>query len=77
MTDFCKEIFIIYYYNSLSLIKNEKNMINQKLSILIILYERKLKIIKCLEKSLNFKIIIIDNANDKFLKNEIIKKKNI
>ena len=24
ITDFCKDIFIIYYYNSLSLIKNEK-----------------------------------------------------
>ena len=50
-------------------------MINQKLSILIILYEEKLEtIIKCLEKIKDFKIIIIDNANDKFLKNEILKK---
>ena len=50
-------------------------MKNQKLSILIILYEEKLEtIIKCLEKIKDFKIIIIDNANDKFLKSEIIKK---
>ena len=50
-------------------------MLNQKLSILIILYEEKLEtIIKCLEKIKDFKIIIIDNANDKFLKNEIVKK---
>jgi N-acetylglucosaminyl-diphospho-decaprenol L-rhamnosyltransferase len=50
-------------------------MINQKLSILIILYEENLEIInKCLEKIKDFKIIIIDNANNKSLKNEIIKK---
>ena len=50
-------------------------MINQKLSILIILYEEKLEIIsKCLEKIKDFKIIIIDNANNKSLKDEIIKK---
>jgi N-acetylglucosaminyl-diphospho-decaprenol L-rhamnosyltransferase len=49
-------------------------MINQKLSILIILYEENLEIInKCLEKIKDFKIIIIDNANDKSLKKEIIK----
>ena len=49
-------------------------MINQKLSILIILYEENLEIInKCLEKIKDFKVIIIDNANDKSLKNEIIK----
>ena len=50
-------------------------MINQKLSILIILYEENLEIInKCLEKIKDFKIIIIDNANNNSLKNEIIKK---
>jgi hypothetical protein len=50
-------------------------MINQKLSILIILYEEKLEIIsKCLEKIKDFKIIIIDNANNKSLKDEIINK---
>ena len=49
-------------------------MINQKLSILIILYEENLEIInKCLEKIKDFKVIIIDNANNKSLKNEIIK----
>ena len=50
-------------------------MINQKLSILIILYEENLEIInKCLEKIEDFKIIIIDNANNKSLKNAITKK---
>ena len=50
-------------------------MIHQKLSILIILYEENLEMInKCLEKIKDFKIIIIDNANNKSLKNEIIKK---
>ena len=50
-------------------------MINQKLSILIILYEEELEtIIKCLEKIRDFRIIIIDNANNISLKNEIIKK---
>ena len=50
-------------------------MINHKLSILIILYEENLEIInKCLEKIKDFKIIIIDNANNKSLKDEIIKK---
>ena len=50
-------------------------MIHQKLSILIILYEENLEMIsKCLEKIKDFKIIIIDNANDKSLKDEIVKK---
>ena len=50
-------------------------MTYQKLSILIILYEENLEMInKCLEKIKDFKIIIIDNANNKSLKNEIIKK---
>ena len=50
-------------------------MINQKLSILIILYEEELEtIIRCLEKIRDFRIIIIDNANNRSLKNEIIKK---
>jgi len=50
-------------------------MINQKLSILIILYEENLEIInKCLEKIEDFKIIIIDNANNKSLKNAITKR---
>ena len=47
-------------------------MINKKLTILIILYEENYEIIKkCLEKVRNFKIIIIDNANDKDLKIKI------
>ena len=50
-------------------------MIHQKLSILIILYEENFEMInKCLEKIKDFKIIIIDNANDKYLKDKIIKK---
>ena len=50
-------------------------MINQKLSILIILYEENFEIInKCLEKIKDFKTIIIDNANNKSLKSEITKK---
>ena len=47
-------------------------MINKKLTILIILYEENYEIIKkCLDKIKNFKIIIIDNANDKDLKKKI------
>ncbi len=50
-------------------------MINQKLSILIILYEENFEVInKCLEKVKDFKLIIIDNANNRSLKNEITKK---
>ena len=50
-------------------------MIHQKLSILIILYEENFEMInKCLEKIKDFKIIIIDNANDKSLKEKVIKK---
>ena len=53
-------------------------MIHQKLSILIILYEENFEMInKCLEKIKDFKIIIIDNANNKSLKDKIIKKFNI
>ncbi len=48
-------------------------MLNEELTILIILYEEKLEIIKkCLNQLKDFKIIIIDNANDKNLKNEIV-----
>ena len=55
--------------------KNLINMIHQKLSILIILYEENFEMInKCLEKIKDFKIIIIDNANDKSLKDKVIKK---
>ena len=50
-------------------------MLNQKLSILIILYEENLEMInKCLENIKDFKIIIIDNANNKFLKKKILKR---
>jgi len=50
-------------------------MIHQNLSILIILYEENFEMInKCLEKLKDLKIIIIDNANDKSLKDKVIKK---
>ena len=50
-------------------------MINKRLSILIILYQEKLETItQCLDQIKQFKIIIIDNANDKNLKDEITKK---
>ena len=50
-------------------------MIKKKLSILIILYEENYETIdRCLDKIKDFKIIIIDNANDKSLKDKIIKK---
>ena len=50
-------------------------MLKNNLSILIILYEENYEIInKCLEQIREFKIIIIDNANDKSLKNKILEK---
>ena len=46
---------------------------NKRLSILIILYEENFEIIKkCLSQINEFKIIIIDNANDKDLKKKIV-----
>ena len=49
-------------------------MINKKLTILLILYEENYELIKkCLDKIKNFKIIIIDNANDKDLKKDTFK----
>src|SRR5210317_399710 len=48
-------------------------MIQQNLTILIILYQENINIIrKCLDQLKNFKIILIDNANDKMLKKQII-----
>ena len=47
-------------------------MIKENLTILIILYEENLKVIeKCLDNIKKYKIIIIDNSNDKKLKKEI------
>ena len=44
-------------------------MIQKNLTILIILYQENINIIrKCLDQLKNFKIIIIDNANDTKLK---------
>ena len=49
-------------------------MIQENLTILIILYQEKIDVIKkCLDQLKQFKIIIIDNANDKELKNKITK----
>ena len=46
---------------------------NKELSILIILYEENFEVIeKCLSKINEYKIIIIDNANDQSLKDKII-----
>ena len=46
----------------------------KKLSILIILYEENFEIIqKCLSQLSEFKVIIIDNANDQSLRDKIIK----
>ena len=49
-------------------------MMNKRLSILIILYEENFEVIKkCLSNINEYKIIIIDNANDQSLKDKIIK----
>ena len=49
-------------------------MIQENLTILIILYEENLEVIKkCLDQLKKFKVIIIDNSNDNKLKNKIIK----
>ena len=49
-------------------------MMNKKLSILIILYEENFEVVeKCLSNINEYKIIIIDNANDQSLKDKIIK----
>ena len=43
---------------------------NHLISIVIVLYQEKLQLLrKCLKNLSNYKIIIIDNAGDKFLKN--------
>ena len=48
-------------------------MIKENLTILIILYEENLKVIeKCLDNIKKYKVIIIDNSNDKKLKKKII-----
>ena len=53
-------------------------MIQEKLTILIILYQENIDVIKkCLDQLKNFKVIIIDNANDKDLKNKLIEDYNI
>ena len=53
-------------------------MIQQNLTILIILYQENINIIrKCLDQLKNLKIIIIDNANDTKLKKKISKEYSI
>ena len=50
------------------------NILSNEITIIIILYEEKLNLVlKCLQNLKNFKIIIVDNAGDKLLKNEIEK----
>ena len=45
-----------------------------EITIIIILYEENVQLVlRCLEKIKNFKIIIVDNANDVFLKKEVEK----
>tara|TARA_B100000900_G_scaffold20302_1_gene15783 strand:+ start:1370 stop:2227 length:858 start_codon:yes stop_codon:yes gene_type:complete len=53
-------------------------MIQENLTILIILYEEKIEIIKkCLDQLKKLKVIIIDNANDYKIKNQICKEYKI
>jgi len=53
-------------------------MINKEITILIILYEERYEIIEqCLDRIKDFKIIIIDNSSDKYLKKKIILKYKI
>ena len=45
-----------------------------EITVIIVLYEEKLQLVlRCLENLKNFKIIIVDNANDTSLKREIEK----
>ena len=50
-----------------------KILLNE-ITIIIVLYEEKLQLVlRCLKNLKNFKIIIVDNANDTSLKREIEK----
>ncbi len=50
------------------------NSLSNEITIIIILYEEKLNLVlRCLKNLTNFKIIIIDNAGNKFLKEQIEK----
>ena len=50
------------------------NSLPSEITIIIILYEEKLNLVlRCLKNLKNFKIIIIDNAGNKFLKGQIEK----
>ena len=51
------------------------NLVTNELTIIIILYEEKIDLVfKCLENIKNFKIIIVDNANNISLKKKVKKK---
>ena len=51
------------------------NTLINELTIIIVLYGEKANLVfKCLENIKNFKIIIVDNAGNVFLKSEIEKK---
>ena len=51
------------------------NTLTNELTIIIVLYEEKANLVfQCLENIKNFKIIIVDNAGNVFLKSEIEKK---
>ncbi len=53
-------------------------MIQKNLTILIILYQENIDVVKkCLDQLKSFKVIIIDNANDANLKNKLIEDYNI
>ena len=50
------------------------NTLYNEITIIIILYEENVQLVlRCLEKIKNFKIIIVDNANNVFLKKEVEK----
>ena len=53
-------------------------MIQKNLTVLIILYQENIDVVKkCLDQLKKFKVIIIDNANDANLKNKLTEDYNI
>ena len=50
------------------------NTLNNEITIIIVLYEENIQLVlRCLEKIKNFKIIIVDNANNIPLKKKVEK----
>ena len=50
------------------------NTLNNEITIIIVLYEENIQLVlRCLEKIKNFKIIIVDNANNIPLKKKLKK----